>query len=58
MAKILENSPVRRMIKLSADDVIAVIKHYQTVTKGFKDSHIVRLLLNDAEFYLPEEVSF
>ena len=56
MAKIIENSKLRRMIKLSADDVIEVIKHYQTVTRGFKDGQIVRLLLHDAEFYLPEDI--
>lgn len=56
MAKIIENSSVRRMVKLSADDVLAVIKHYQTVTRGFKEAQIVRLLLKDAEFYLPEEI--
>ena len=56
MAKIIENSKIRRTIKLSADDVLAVIKHYQTVTRGFKEARIVRLLLNDSEFYLPEDV--
>ena len=55
MAKIIENTSIRRTIKLSADDVIAVIKHYQIVTRGFKEAQIVRLLLNDAEFYLPED---
>jgi len=55
MAKIIEISKKRRMIKLSSDDIIQVIKHYQMVTKGFKDFQIVRLLLNDSEFYIPEE---
>lgn len=56
MVKIIENSKLRRTVKLSADDVISVIKHYQTVTRGFKEERIVRLLLNDAEFFLPEDI--
>jgi len=56
MAKIIESSSVRRMVKLSSEDVIAVVKHYQHITRGFKEAQIVRLLLNDAEFYLPEDI--
>ncbi|MBO7671931.1 hypothetical protein J6S88_00825 [bacterium] len=56
MAKIIEFTKSRRMVKLSTEDVIQVVKHYQSVTKGFKDVQIVRLLLNDSEFYIPEEI--
>ncbi len=56
MAKIIENSTLRRTIKLNADDVLAIIKQYQTVTHGITNSMIVRDLLENSAFYLPEDI--
>ena len=56
MAKIIENSSKRRTIKLSANDIIAIIQQYQTITHGHTEAPIVRDLLENSNFYLPEDV--
>lgn len=56
MAKIIENISKRRTIKLSADDIINIIQQYQTITRGYKDASIVRDILKNSNFYLPEEI--
>ncbi len=56
MARIIENSQKRRTIKLSVDDIISIIQQYQTVTHGQKNATIVRDILKNSDFYLPEEV--
>ena len=56
MAKIIETSAKRRMIRMSTDDVLSVISQYQTITNGIKNYDFVRNLLNGNAFYLPEDV--
>ena len=56
MVKILETSNLRRTVKLSVDDIIAVIKQYQAVTQGKIHPTIVRDLLKNSDFYLPEDL--
>lgn len=56
MAKIIENTTIRRTIKLNVDDIINIIKQYQTVTKGCNDTQIVRDILKNSSFYIPEEI--
>ena len=56
MAKIIENFSKRRTIKLSTDDIISIIQQYQIITKGKKDATIVRDILKNSNFYLPEDV--
>ena len=57
MARIIEKDGInRRIIKLSADDVVSIIQQYQTVTKGYTDAGIVRDLLKSGNFFLPEEI--
>lgn len=56
MAKIIENKKGRRLIRLSTDDVISVVREYQnTVVKADSYSEI-RQKLDSAELYLPEDV--
>ncbi len=56
MAKIIENKRGRRLIRLSTDDVISVVREYQnTVVKACSYSEI-REKLDSAEMYLPEDV--
>lgn len=56
MAKIIENKRGRRLIRLSTDDVISVVREYQnTVVKAGSYSEI-RQKLDSAEMYLPEDV--
>ena len=42
MAKIIENKIGRRLIKLSTDDVISLVREYQTLTKNIHDYAIIR----------------
>lgn len=56
MAKIIENYSKRRTIKLSVDDIISIIQQYQTVTRGYKDAPVVRDILKNSNFYLPEDI--
>ena len=57
MAKIIENlDGKRKMVKLSTDDVLAVVREYQRISYGCKTSEEVRSHLSDFVVYLPEEV--
>ncbi len=56
MARIIENKSQRRTIKLSTDDVLWIIQQYQTVTRGHKEVPIVRDLIKNSNFYVPEDV--
>ncbi len=57
MARILENPMGRRLIRLSADDVMAVVSQYQQQLYGLeqRDFKSVQNRLQQVEFYLPEE---
>lgn len=55
MAKIIENEVGRRMIKVSTDDVISLVREYQTLTKGVTEYERVREILSQNCLYLPEE---
>ncbi|MFI3301053.1 MAG: hypothetical protein R3Y28_06490 [Candidatus Gastranaerophilales bacterium] len=54
MAKIIENE--RRIIRLSVDDVISVVRNYQEVCKKTCCYEHTRELLSKADFYLPEDL--
>jgi len=54
MAKIIEGE--RRIIKMSADDVIAIVKSYQQISKKACCYEHLRELLDKECFYVPEEV--
>lgn len=56
MATILENNTKRRTIKLSTDDVISIIQQYQVITRGHKEAPIVRDLIKNSNFYVPEDI--
>lgn len=56
MARIIENRHGRRMIKMSVDDIISVVREYQRIVKRPKKYNTIRLLLGEAEMYLPEEL--
>ena len=53
MARIIEGE--RRIIKMSVDDVLAVVREYQTVTREACCYEHVRELLHKAHFYIPED---
>lgn len=56
MAKIIDTTSNRRTIKLNIEDVISVVKQYQTLTKGYTNPTIVRDLLQNGVFYIPEDI--
>lgn len=57
MAVIIENSTKRRMIRLSIDDVLSIVQQYQIITRGHKEAPIVRDLIKNAGFYIPEDLN-
>jgi len=56
MAKIIENEMGRRLIKMSVDDIISVVREYQRMVQNPKSFEGIRFVLNQANMYLPEEV--
>jgi len=56
MVRIIENETGRRMVKMSVDDIIAVVREYQRVVQNPKTYEGVRMILSQACMYLPEEL--
>lgn len=58
MARIIETTnSIRRLIKLSADDIISVVKEYQSIVPRNSDYETTRSCLEDRVVYLPEDIS-
>ena len=53
MAKIIENE--RRIVKLSVDDVLNIVREYQRLTRKSCYSH-TREILAQNNIYIPEDV--
>ncbi len=57
MARIIENEVgKRRLIRMSTDDVISVVREYQRVVKVRSSSEEVRNQLEDCVIFIPEDV--
>lgn len=56
MAKIIENEVGRRMVKMSVDDILSVVREYQRMVQNPKTYEGIRMILSQASMYLPEEV--
>ena len=57
MARIIESqSGCRRIIKLSVDDIISVVRDYQNIVPRNSSSDEVRNYLADRVVFIPEEV--
>lgn len=56
MARIIENEVGRRMIKMSVDDIICVVREYQRVVSNPDSYDEIRELLSNECMYLPEEI--
>lgn len=57
MAKIIESqNSSRRLIKLSTDDVISIVKDYQRIVPRNSDYSSIRNYLSDAVIFIPEEI--
>ena len=55
MATIVENLNGRRLIRVSTDDIISLVREYQTVNCNTKSYEETRKLLDKKNIYLPED---
>lgn len=53
MARIIEGE--RRIIQISTDDILAIVRNYQQITNKACCYDHVRELLDKETFYIPEE---
>ena len=57
MARIIETQTgTRRIIKMSTDDIISVVKDYQRIVPRFSTVEDARSFLEDTVIFIPEEV--
>lgn len=57
MARIIETQTnSRRMIKMSVDDIISVVRDYQRIVPRNSSAEDVRNYLSDVVIYLPEDI--
>ena len=57
MARIIESeNGKRRIIKMSTDDIISVVKDYQRIVPRFSAIENVRSYLEDVAVFIPEDV--
>ena len=57
MARIIESSiNSRRIIKLSTDDILSVVREYQRIINRPSSYAETRCLLEDNVIFLPEEI--
>ena len=57
MARIIESTfNSRRIIKMSADDIISIVKDYQRIVPRFSTENEARNYLSDTVIFIPEEV--
>ena len=54
MARIIEGK--RRIIKMSVDDILNVVREYQQITKGACCYEHTREILSKANIYIPEDI--
>jgi hypothetical protein len=53
MARIIEGD--RRLIKMSVDDIISIVREYQQITRGSCCCEHKRELLEKANVFIPED---
>lgn len=54
MARIIEGQ--RRLIKMSVDDILNVVREYQTITRNTSCYDHTRELLAKTDIYIPEDM--
>lgn len=55
MAKIIESAGKRRIIRLSSNDIISIVKDYQRIVPRFSTETNARNYLADTVIFIPEE---
>ena len=57
MARIIESeNGNRRIIKMSTDDILSIVKDYQRIVPRFSKIEDARNYLSDVVIYVPEDV--
>lgn len=57
MARIIESqTESRRIIKMSTEDIISVVKEYQRIVPRFSNYQDARNYLEDTVIFIPEDV--
>lgn len=56
MATIVENMHGRRIIRMATDDIISIVKEYQTIACTSESYRETREKLDKAEIYIPEDL--
>lgn len=57
MARIIESANnSRRIIKMSAEDVISIVRDYQRIVPRFSDIETARNYLSDTVIFIPEDI--
>lgn len=56
MATIVENMHGRRTIRMTTDDIISIVREYQTIACSSLSYRETREKLDRAEIYIPEDV--
>ena len=57
MARIIESETgSRRIIKMSTDDILSVVRDYQRIVPRFSTMEETRSYLEDAVVFIPEDV--
>lgn len=56
MARIIENENGRRLIKMSTDDILSIVREYQRIIKNPKTYEAIRMVLSKACMYIPEDI--
>ncbi len=56
MAKIINEECKRRLIRLSTNDVINIVREYQVITYGMHSYDEIRDVLGAQDLYVPEDL--
>lgn len=57
MARIIETEcGTRRLIRMSVDDILSVVREYQRIVPRASNYEAVRSYLSDTIMYIPEDV--
>jgi len=55
MAQIIENMHGRRLVRVTTDDIITLVKTYQEIAINSQSYEDLRKKLNESDIYLPED---
>ena len=56
MARIIETNSKRRLIKMSVDDILSIVKDYQRIVPRHSKETEARNYLSDNVIYIPEDI--